>query len=153
MLALLVFVALSMPRKNATQKPKDSVSGAKDRATTDRTTSSDRSLFPITDSGRPAAKEGHQGFVDEQDLERSATRRPTPSARMPQSTAPGTLGSIPPFGGEQQWQAPPYQSGTLANNNAGVPDLGKAEREAMEKSSLVYVRNVSAGAATSLARL
>jgi hypothetical protein len=148
-LALLVFVAMSMPRRNATQKPKDSVSGAKDRAATDRTTSSDKSLFPITDSGRPAAKEGHQGFVDEQDLERSATRRPTPTARIPQSTAPGTLGSIPPFGGEQ-WQAPPYQSGALANNNAAVPDLGKAEREAMEKSSLVYVRNVSAGAAASL---
>jgi len=61
-----------------------------------------------------------------------------------------TLGSIPPFGDQQPWQAPPYQPGSGAG--AEAPDLGKAEREAMEKSSLVYVRNVSANSASVQAR-
>ncbi|MGA8345207.1 MAG: hypothetical protein WB781_24975, partial [Candidatus Sulfotelmatobacter sp.] len=53
-----------------------------------------------------------------------------------------TLGSIPPFG-EQAWQAPPYQPGSSAETS----DVGKAEREAMEKPSLMYVRKVSANPA------
>ena len=35
---------------------------------------------------------------------------------------------------------------------AETPDLGKAEREAMEKSSLIYVRNVSASSGSAQAR-
>ena len=62
----------------------------------------------------------------------------------------GTLGSIPPFGDQQPWQAPPYQPGSGAG--AETPDLGKAEREAMEKSSLIYVRNVSANSGSAQAR-
>ena len=62
----------------------------------------------------------------------------------------GTLGSIPPFGDQQPWQAPPYQPGSGAG--AETPDLGKAEREAMEKSSLIYVRNVSASSGSAQAR-
>ena len=63
----------------------------------------------------------------------------------------GTLGSIPPFGDQQPWQAPPYQPGS-GTGGAETPDLGKAEREAMEKSSLIYVRNVSASSASAQAR-
>ena len=48
------------------------------------------------------------------------------------------LGSIPPFG--DQWQAPPYEAGSSAD----APDVGKSEREAEEKSSLIYVREVPA---------
>ena len=69
---------------------------------------------------------------------------------MPGVGGAGTLGSIPPFGDQQPWQAPPYQPGSGAG--AETPDLGKAEREAMEKSSLVYVRNVSASSAGAQAR-
>ena len=50
-----------------------------------------------------------------------------------------SLGSIPPFG-DQPRQAPPYQPGSGAETS----DIGKAEREAMEKPSLMYVRKVSA---------
>src|SRR6185503_11973824 len=35
----------------------------------------DKSLLPITDSGRPVPKESHDGYLNEQDLERSATKR------------------------------------------------------------------------------
>jgi len=56
---------------------------------------------------------------------------------------PGTLGSIPPFG-EQPWQAPPYQPGMGPNIVEQTRDPGKSEREALEKSSLVFVRTASA---------
>src|SRR5260370_33998109 len=62
----------------------------------------------------------------------------------------GTLGSIPPFGDQQTWQAQPYQPGS--GSGAETPDLGKAEREAMEKSSLIYVRSASASSASAQAR-
>jgi type IV secretory pathway VirB10-like protein len=145
-LALLIFVALSIPRKSAAPKPKTGTSVAKDAPTS---TASDKSLFPVIDSGRAPTPESHQGFLDERDLERSATKRPEPIPPVStQSTAPGTLGSIPPFGGDQQWQAPPYQSGSVATTVA-ITDRSKAEREGLDKSSLVYVRSASAGPSSS----
>jgi hypothetical protein len=106
--------------------------------------SNDKSLYPITDSGRPVAKEAHEGFLDERDLQRTATK---PPAGTPEAGRAGTLGSIPPFGEQQAWQAPPYQQGSGASASGEIPDLSKTEHEAMEKSSLVYVRNVSADTA------
>ena len=143
--ALLIFVATSIPQKTPTQKTKFGTPAGKEEQTQTPNTSVDQSLFPITDSGRPSAKESHEGFLDEKDLERSVTRRSHPTSIQPgPSSAPGTLGSIPPFGPDQPgWQAPPYQAGASAVSVDGA-DLGKAEREAMEKSSLVYVRTVSA---------
>jgi len=111
------------------------------------TASNDKSLFPITDSGRPVTKETHEGFLNERDLQRTATK---PAARTTVAGGAETLGSIPPFGDQQTWQAPPYQPGSGAG--AEAPDLGRAEREAMEKSSLIYVRNVSANSASAQAR-
>jgi len=58
----------------------------------------------------------------------------------PRSTQSGTLASVPPF--SEQWQAPPYQPGADGSTQPG--DLSKAEREALEKSSVAYVRKVSA---------
>ncbi len=143
--ALLIFVATSMPSKRPAPKSKNSaVATMQDVASETGATPGDKSLFPITDSGRPATKETHEGFLNERDLQRTATGRPTPGTPRPgQVNGDGTLASIPPFG-EQNWQAPPYQPGASANNVADAPDPGKTEREAMEKSSLVYVRNISA---------
>ncbi len=134
--ALLIFVATSMPSKRPAPKSKNDAAA---------TTPSDKSLFPITDSGRPATKETREGFLNERDLQRTATGRPaSDTPRAGQGNTDGTLASIPPFGEQQSWQAPPYQPGTSVNNAADVPDPGKAERETMEKSSLVYVRSISA---------
>jgi hypothetical protein len=49
-----------------------------------------------------------------------------------------TLPFIPPFG-DQPWQAPPYQPGMGPNIGEQTKDPGKSEREALEKSSLVFV--------------
>ena len=141
-IALLIFVATSMPHRSVPQKVKSrGATASEDLALESGTASNDKSLFPITDSGRPVTKESHEGFLNERDLQRTATK-PAGGAR--------TLGSMPPFGDQQRWQAPPYQPGSGAG--AETPDLGKAEREAMEKSSLIYVRNVSANSGSAQAR-
>jgi hypothetical protein len=144
--ALLIFVATSMPSKRSAPKSKNGAAAATPDATSENNAApGDKSLFPITDSGRPATTEKHEGFLNERDLQRTATGRPTPGTpRAGQGNTDGTLASIPPFGDQQSWQAPPYQPQTSANNAADEPDPGKTEREAMEKSSLVYVRSISA---------
>jgi len=141
--ALLIFVAISMPHRGGTDKSKNRAATSKDESAVETSNeSNDKSLFPITDSGRPAAKEAHQGFLNERDLHRTVVRSASNASQTGQTNGPGTLGSIPPFG-EQAWQAPPYQSGTSAE----IADVGKAEREAMEKPSLIYVRKASASPA------
>jgi hypothetical protein len=147
-IALLIFVATSMPHRGAPQKAKSrGVTATEDLALENGTASNDKSLFPITDSGRPVTKGTHEGFLNERDLQRTATKS---AARTTVSGGAGTLGSIPPFGDQQPWQAPPYQP--CSGAGAEALDLGKAEREAMEKSSLIYVRNVSANLASAQAR-
>jgi hypothetical protein len=146
--ALLIFVATSIPHRGAPEKVKNrGATATEDLASESGSASNDKSLFPITDSGRPVTRESHEGFLNERDLQRTAAKS---GARAPGAGGAGTLGSIPPFGDQQPWQAPPYQPGSGAG--AETPDLGKAEREAMEKSSLIYVRNVSASSASAQAR-
>jgi hypothetical protein len=133
--ALLLFVALSVPHKHTVQKPRGTVAGQQDPTQPTESSSVEPSLLPITDSGRPPTKATQEGFVDEQDLQRTATRQLASSG-----TQSGTLASVPPF--PEHWQAPPYQPGADGSTQPG--DGSKAEREALEKSSVAYVRNVSA---------
>jgi hypothetical protein len=149
-IALLIFVATSMPHRGAPQKVKSrGATATEDFASESGTASNDKSLFPITDSGRPVAKETHEGFLNERDLRRTATK---PAAGTPEVGGAGTLGSIPPFGEQQAWQAPPYQPGSGTSAGAETSDLGKVEREAMEKSSLIYVRSASVRSTSAQAR-
>ena len=130
--ALLIFVAVSVPHRGGPQKTKTRGALTKDESASDTGNESDeKSLFPITDSGRPAAKEAHQGFLYERDLQRTVIRSGSNTSQVAQPNAAGTLGSIPPFG--DKWQAPPYE----AASSADATDVTKAEREAMEKPSLI----------------
>jgi hypothetical protein len=140
--ALLLFVALSVPHKATVQKPRGTVAGQQDPTQPSESSSVEPSLLPITDSGRPPTKATHEGFFDEQDLQRTATRQSALSniARPSPSTQSGTLASVPQF--PEQWQAPPYQP--VADGSTQPGDLSKTEREALEKSSVAYVRNISA---------
>ncbi len=142
--ALLLFVAVSAPHRNASQGQKTGITGGQTKSTRGGSASDGRSLMPITDSARPTAEEVHDGFVDEQDVQRTASKPPVSSP----AGQPSTLASVPPF--PEQWQAPPYQPGS--ESNAQTPDPGKAERDALEKSSLVYVRNLPAQQGNSPAR-
>jgi hypothetical protein len=137
--SLLIFVAVSIPHRGESQKAKSRGAIASNESMGQTSNEgSNKSLFPITDSGRPAAKEAHQGFLNERDLQRTVVRSASNASPTAQMNGAGTLGAIPPFG-EQAWQAPPYQPGS----RAGTSDVGRAEREAMEKPSLMYVRKVS----------
>lgn len=137
--ALLIFVAVSMPHRSGPQKTKSRGVATNDGSTTETSNESDeRSLFPITDSGHPAAKEMHQGFLNERDLQRTVIRSGSSTSQTAQPNGAGTLGSIPPF--SDKWQAPPYEPSSTA---ADPIEVSKAEREAMEKPSLLYVRKVS----------
>lgn len=141
--ALLIFVAVSMPHRGGSAKMKNGGITSKDELTPETSSEgNDKTLYPITDSGRPATKETHQGFLNERDLERTVLRPAPHASQTPQTNGAGTLGSIPPFG-DQSSQAPPYQPASTTETSA----LDKAEHEAMEKPSLMYVRKVSASPA------
>jgi hypothetical protein len=140
--ALLIFVAVSMPHRSGSQKTKSRSATTTGESTTEVSSESDdKSLFPITDSGHPAAKETKQGFLNERDLQRTVIRSGANASQTAQPNGAGTLGSIPPFG--DKWQAPPYEAGSTATD---ASEPSKAEREAMEKPSLMYVRKVSTSA-------
>lgn len=142
--ALLIFVAISMPRRGAPVKTKSQRGLAIGQSKADSNDSGgDKSLFPIIDSGRSSATETHDGFLNERDLQRTVTRSGLKTPRTGQTNVAGTLGSIQPFG-DQVWQAPPYRAGSAAD----ATDLDKAEREAMERSSLIYVSKTSPKPAT-----
>ena len=136
--ALLILVAVSLPHRSP-RKTKNRDATINDSTTETSGDSDDKSLFPITDSGRAPAKEAHQGFVNERDLQRTAARSGASASQTKPASGPGTLGSIPPFG--DKWQAPAYEPVSTAD----ASEASKAEREAMEKSSLMYVRKISTG--------
>jgi len=139
--ALLIFVAVSMPHRSAPPKTRNHTATRDESSLETGNESNEKSLFPITDSGRPTAKEAHQGFLNERDLQRTVIRSGSNTSQAAQPNGAGTLASIPPFG--DKWQAPPYE----AASSADAVDVSKAEREAMEKPSLMYVRKVSVGPA------
>jgi hypothetical protein len=139
--ALLIFVAISMPHRGGPDKGKNRGLTSDGKSTLEPSSEGiEKSLFPITDSGRPATKEELQGFLNERDLQRTVIRSTSHASPTGQTNGAGTLGSIPPFG-DQLGEAPPYQPAS----NTVTSDGGKAEHEAMEKPSLMYVRKVSAG--------
>lgn len=143
-LAILLFVATNRrqqgPAESRMHRPESTAAG--DGASSAAGTASGaHSVLPIIDSGRQTSKEGNDGQISEQDLDRTAVRRiPDKGNQTRASNTPGTVGGIPAFGGDL-WQAPPYQPGT--SNNTEAADLGKSERETEEKSSLVYVRSTA----------
>jgi len=143
-MALLLFAMISAPTKSLPHKSKGPGTTGQNAVLPEENLSAERKLLPITDSGRPTAKETHDGYLNEQDLQRTAIRRaPSSASHPPSGSTTGTLASIPPFG-EQAWQAPPYQPGMVTSAVSENTDQAKVEREAMEKSSIIYARNVSA---------
>ncbi len=75
--ALLIFAVvsaprMSVPRSGGAQKASRNAANGNRDAESQATSPGDKSLLPITDSGRPVPKEGHDGYLNEQDLDRSA---------------------------------------------------------------------------------
>jgi hypothetical protein len=134
--ALLVFVGVSMPHRGGSPKTNKGPSVGRNEAIGDIGSEDQKSLFPITDSGRPAEKTARPSFLSERDLQRTAVHSaPNPPPTEPASRA-GILSSIPPFGEKPQ---APLDGGI----GTGDLEIDKAERQVMERPSLVYVRKVS----------
>jgi hypothetical protein len=136
-LALVLFVSWSLPRKPLKARGTDTATGGASSQSAAQD-GARRSVSPIMNSSQSTAAGKHDGTVNARDIEGTANESP--------SSTPGTLGGIPPFGGQQDWQAPPFQSQASAND-ADDPESGKTERDTLSKSSIVFVRTVSVDAA------
>lgn len=146
--ALLILAFAGAPKlKRATKSVSNTRPAAQATTAQSTTTSPNQSLLPVMDSGRPTPSETHDGELTEQDLARTVTRRAA-KVYSPTVGAPGSLGSIPPFG-EQPWQAPPYQPGMNQSTGIASANLTAVEREPEVKSSLIYVRKTSSIASPS----
>jgi len=91
------------------------------------------SITPILDTGRSPAQDTDSGVVNPDQIGRTATKQPKPS--------PGAnLASVPPFDNAPQWQPAAFQPGVQPADTAGTTET-KSEHDAMDKTSLVFVRN------------
>jgi Bacterial conjugation TrbI-like protein len=137
--ALLLFVAVSVPHR---RPAKTNTTGDSFHATSSTgqpvAPTADKSLLPIIDSGKPVPQETHEGMLGEDDVQRTATRKPTParSIASPKVGPDASLASIPPF--PEQWQPPPYRD----DGEAKTSNQDKAEHQTFEAASLVYAREV-----------
>ena len=142
---LLFFILISFPARKA-KRPEQPQQPTANQPHQD--SESEKSLFPITEAGRPVTGESQNGLVGEQDIQRTAARQTTMSATSDAKTLPGeTLGSIPPFdGADSNWQTP---ANPLANSNDDSGEDGPKREH--DQSSLVFVRKVSSGVSGSAA--
>jgi hypothetical protein len=137
---LLLFVLFSFPVHKA-KAPNLRAAGQVTAHQTNENPESGQSLFPITESGRPAMKDSQDGLIGEQDVQRTATRQMS-GAKVPTG---GSLGSIPPFDGEAG------TAETTANQPADPKAESSEEDSKKERRSLVFVQKVSAGVPSSSA--
>ncbi len=103
------------------------------------------SIVPLMDSGRRPDEGTDKSMVRPDEIARTANKQPKPSA--------GTnLGSIRPFENTQPWPTPdqpvtPPPSVAQEQVTAHETTETKTERDALDKASLVFVRNTTASAA------
>jgi Bacterial conjugation TrbI-like protein len=97
------------------------------------------SVTPILDAGRSPSPEPDGSLVNPEQIGRTAIKQPKPSPAA-------TLGDVKPFDGSQ-WQPAPYQPGTqpaaTSSESSPATDASqiRTEHDALEKPSLVFVRN------------
>src|SRR5689334_787418 len=126
---------------------KDSTAAGQKPAAKPDTSAVASSVTPILDAGRSPSQEPDGSLVNPDQIGRTATKQPKPSPAA-------TLGDVKPFDGSQ-WQPAPYQPGSQPAPTTG--DLSAAsdttqarsEHDALDKASLVFVRNNTSSAANS----
>jgi hypothetical protein len=105
------------------------------------------SITPILDTARSPAPETDGNRVNPDQIGRTASKP------MKRPAAP-SLDDVRPFNNAQSWQPPPYRPGSeplmRAEARAAPVEAAQATREhdAMDKASLVFVRNSASSAAT-----
>jgi hypothetical protein len=146
---VLLWLVLSGIRRNQLTANKKAATGRQQQAPKplENGVTAAGSIVPLMDGGRRPNEESDMGMVHPDEIARTANKKPKPS--------PGTnLGSIRPFENVPPWQPEDYHAGGppapsvsqgLASTTEGAAI--KSERDALDKASLVFVRNNAASAA------
>src|SRR6185312_2799725 len=126
----------AVPAKN-TGISKQQASKEADNAVSDQP-----SLIPLMDTGRRPDESPNKNTVMPDEIGRTA--------KQPKASPAKNLGNLPPFQTTDLWHPLPYQPAPPAaplSTQTPPPQTSlnttKAEREALEKSSLVFVRNAT----------
>jgi hypothetical protein len=137
-LLLLAFNGISRRSSPAT-KP-STASGKLSQSESPNPVHAPASMTPILDTGRSPVQDTDGNLVNPDQIARTATKQAKPS--------PGTnLGSVRPFDNTQPWQPAPFQPGSQPADAGGSPAVPaeaaetRSEHDAMDKASLVFVRN------------
>ena len=139
-LLLLAFNGIS---RRSSPVPKTTGANGKQAPSSSRAPAS---MTPILDTGRSPEQDVDGSLVNPDQIGRTATKQVKPS--------PGTnLGSVRPFDNAQPWQPTPFQPGSQPAELGGGPTVAaeaaaesRTEHDAMDKASLVFVRNNSSSA-------
>jgi hypothetical protein len=144
-LVLLLLAFNGISRRSARPTKSTTAIGKQQQPQSPVNTREPASMTPILDTGRTPAQDTDGSLVNPDQVGRTATKQLKPS--------PGAnLGSVRPFDG-QQWQPAPFQPGAQPADTSGGPVLAaettetKGEHDAMDKASLVFVKNSPSSAA------
>jgi type IV secretory pathway VirB10-like protein len=143
-LLLLAFNGIS---RHSIPARKDSMAAGQKQAAKPDNSAATSSVTPILDAGRAPSQEPDGSLINPDQIGRTATKQPKPSPAT-------TLGDVKPFGGSQ-WQPAPYQPGAQPSatrgdvSTAGDATQARSEHDALDKASLVFVRNSSSSVANS----
>jgi hypothetical protein len=146
---VLVLLLLAFNGISRRSSPASRTSGANGKQQQTQPSSSGRapaSMTPILDTGRSPEQDADGNLVNPDQIGHTATKQVKPS--------PGTnLGSVRPFDNPQPWQPAPFQPGSQPAELGGSPTEAaeaaaesRTEHDAMDKASLVFVRNNSSSA-------
>src|SRR3954447_15156693 len=115
-IAFLLFVAVSVPRKKISQPAASQLGTTPSEIQPYDLHAEAHSLLPITNAAQPKQKLTKNGVVDEEAVERTATGLSTPSkpTRPSPAISQQSLASVPPF--PEPWQAPPYSHHSELNH-------------------------------------
>jgi hypothetical protein len=144
---VLLLLALNGITRHSLPARKDSTAAGQKQAAKPDSSAAASSVTPILDAGRSPSQEPDGSLVNPDQIGRTATKQPKPSPAT-------TLGDVKPFDGSQ-WQPAPYQPGsqpapTTSDLSAATDTTqARSEHDALDKASLVFVRNNSSSAANS----
>jgi len=145
-LVLLLLAFNGITRHSVPARKDSTAAGQKQTAKPDNSAAAS-SATPILDAGRSPSQEPDGNLVNPDQIGRTATKQPKPSPAA-------TLGDVKPFDGSQ-WQPAPYQPGSQTTPTIGDVSAPsdttqpRGEHDALDKASLVFVRNSSSSAANS----
>jgi hypothetical protein len=139
-LVLLLLAFNGISRRSSPSTKTTTANGKQSQTQSPNPVHASASMTPILDAGRPPAQDTDGNLVNPDQIARTATKQAKPS--------PGTnLGSVRPFDNTQPWQPAPFQPGSQPADAGGSPAVPaeaaetRNEHDAMDKASLVFVRN------------